>query len=180
MTTDEAFEIPVDSTSQHEVCESTETNVNTLSKKIADLTDNEYNKIVNDLMNGVVYANYDLKKFNNGSFRLVYKKKPTTRQKAVERTQNKSKNADEKVVYLTDNQLMLERLIDLEVKCAKLEMKNKKRKNQINEIMDSYYVDEEEIETNIPEKQEKPVSEEIAPQCKTPRATNWRSRLKPK
>ena len=46
MTADEAYEIPVDSTSQHEV---TETNVNTSSKKIADLADDEYDKIVNDL-----------------------------------------------------------------------------------------------------------------------------------
>jgi len=187
MTADSAYEIPIDADAgtSHQSEDGTATAANTLSKKIADLNDTEYDKIVSDLKSGIVYANYDLKKFNNGGCRLIYKKKPTTRQKAVERTQNKTKNSDDKVVYLTDNQLMMERLIDLEVKCAKLEMKNKKRKNQINEIIDTYYMDDEEpgIEPSSHEPVQNRVSEipasepQSTPQYR--KTTNWRSRFKP-
>jgi hypothetical protein len=173
----ESYEIPIDTPKAAPTASA--------FKKINELTDDEYNKIVSDIESGLVSPHYELKKFKTVPPKLVYKKQPTTRQKAVERTMVNSTRTDQNI-YLTDAQLMQERLFELENKVTKLQMKNKKRKNQINEIMESaYYVDADEYEEEV-EVQKPPEQTEV--QTAVPNksglmpfphsARNWRSKFR--
>jgi len=172
---DESYEIPVDSAEKQVSEPVLEHGQNELDikKKIADLTDKEYDKIVSDLKAKVVYKNYELK-----GNRLIYKKQPTTRQKAVERTITKADKEGDKKVYLTDNQLMMEHIFELQSKVTKLELKNKKRKNQIHEIIDYYYVDDNDEGKDVEKNEEKSVPIPVKTQLKQAPRNNWRSRFK--
>ena len=171
---DESYEIPVEKVAENE------SNADPLDikKKISDPTDQEYDKIISDIKAGVVYKNYDLKKYNNGGCRLIFKKQPTTRQKAVERTSSKVPK-DSKAVYLTDSQLMMEHIFELQNKVTKLDLKNMKRKNKIHEIIDYYNVDENDVKENVREEVKEEIKEEIKEVPKKyPQTNNWRSKFR--
>ena len=170
---DESYEIPVGEPVQGP---SSVQPVNRLDvrKKISELTDEEHDTIVRDLRNKVVYKYYKLK-----GNRLIYNTEPSVRQKAVERTATKSPK-DDRVVYLTDNQLMMEHIFELQNKVTKLELKNKKRKNQINDIL--YYANTEDDKTeedSVPAQSPQPnPTPNPTPQIPLRSKINWRSRFK--
>ena len=91
-------------------------------KKITDLTDEEKKQIIADIQAGKENEHYELKEFKNGTSRIVKKKGKTFVEKVVTNTKSKDK-ADPDKVFLTNDQLMNQRLIELEVKYAKLENK---------------------------------------------------------
>ena len=105
-------------------------------KKITDLTDKEKKQIIADIKAGKENEQYELKEFKNGTSRIVKKKDKTFVEKVV--NNNKAKeNLDTDKVFLTNDQLMNQRLIELEVKYAKLENKYKKQKKRVNDIFEN-------------------------------------------
>ena len=122
-------------------------------KKITDLTDEEKKQIIADIKAGKDNEHYELKEFKNGTSRIVKKKTKSFVEKALAATKQSSSgqspssesaitnneakgNLDTDKVYLTNDQLMNQRLIELEVKYAKLENKYKKQKKRANDIYD--------------------------------------------
>ena len=105
-------------------------------KKITDLTDEEKKQIIDHLKAGKESEHYELKEFKNGTSRIVKKKGKTFVEKAVTNTKSKDKTDPDKV-FLTNDQLMNQRLIELEVKYAKLENKYKKQKKRVNDIFEN-------------------------------------------
>jgi len=105
-------------------------------KKIADLNDEEKKQIIDSIKAGKESEHYELKEFKNGTFRIVKKKQPTIVEKAVTNTKSKDKTDPDKI-YLTNDQLMNQRISDLEVKYAKLEGKYKKQKKRVNDIYEN-------------------------------------------
>jgi len=120
-------------------------------KKITDLNDEEKKKIIADIQAGKESEHYELKEFKNGTFRIVKKKQPTIVEKAVTNTKSKDKTDPEKV-FLTNDQLMNQRIIELEVKYAKLESKYKKQKKRVNDIFEN--IEEDVVIPPNPEVQE--------------------------
>ena len=163
----ESYEIPIEKKIVEEPSSVQPVNHLDVRKKISEFTDEERDTIIEDLRNKVVYKHYKLK-----GNRLVYNTPPTTRQKAVERTVSKSPK-DDRAVYLTDNQLMMEHIFELQNKVTKLELKNKKRKNQINDIL--YYANTELEEDSVPAPTPQP---NPTPQISLRSKINWRSRFK--
>ena len=105
-------------------------------KKITDLTDEEKKQIIADIKAGKENEHYELKEFKNGTSRIVKKKGKTFVEKVV--NNNKAKeNLDTEKVFLTNDQLMNQRLIELKVKYAKLENKYKKQKKRVNDIFEN-------------------------------------------
>ena len=125
-------------------------------KKITDLNDEEKKKIIADIQAGKESEHYELKEFKNGTFRIVKKKQPTIVEKAVTNTKSKDKTDPDKV-FLTNDQLINQRIIELEVKYAKLENKYKKQKKRVNDIYENL---EEEVVIPQSEIQSEPAVKE--------------------
>jgi hypothetical protein len=159
------------------------TDINDFNGKINQLSDTEHKRIVKDLMSGKQYKYFELKYFKNGSVRLVRKKEPSKRQVITERTKNEyPKNSFNDKVYMTDQQLLWEHVIEMNKEIERLRHKNKKRKQQVAELAnDVYYVDEGEIEEAEVEVEKEVEVETPKPNPKPStrsNAQNWRSRLK--
>ena len=105
-------------------------------KKLNKLNDEEKKQIIDHLKAGNESEHYKLKEFKNGKFDITYKKPPSFVEKAVANTKSKDKTDPDKI-YLTNDQLMNQRIIELEVKYAKLEGKYKKQKKRVNDIYEN-------------------------------------------
>ena len=103
-------------------------------KMITDLTDEEKKQIIADIKAGKENEHYKLKEFKNGTSRIVKKKAKTFVEKVI--TKNKAnEKLDTDKVFLTNDQLINQRIIELEVKYAKFESKYKKQKKRVNDIL---------------------------------------------
>ena len=105
-------------------------------KKISELNDEEKKSIIDDLKAEKESEHYELKKFKNGTSKIQYKKPQSFVEKAVANTKTKDKIDPDKI-FLTNDQLMNQRLSDLEVKYTKLETKYKKQKKRVNDIYEN-------------------------------------------
>ena len=105
-------------------------------KKIADLYDEEKKRIIDSIKAGKESEHYELKEFKNGTFRIVKRKQPTYLEKVVANTKSKDKS-DPENIYLANDQLMNQRISDLEIKYTKLEGKYKKQKKRVNDIYEN-------------------------------------------
>ena len=105
-------------------------------KKLNKLNDEEKKQIIDHLKAGNKSEHYELKELKNGKFGITYKKPPSFVEKAVANTKSKDKTDPDKI-YLTNDQLMNQRIIELEVKYAKLEGKYKKQKKRVNDIYEN-------------------------------------------
>ena len=104
-------------------------------KKIKDLNDEEKKKIIDDIKAGKESEHYQLKEFKNGKTVIIKKKRPWI-DLIIDKTKTKE-NLDTDKVFLTNDQLMNQRIIELEVKYAKLESKYKKQKKRVNDIFEN-------------------------------------------
>ena len=111
-------------------------------KKIADLNDEEKKNIIESIKAGKESEHYELKEFKNGTSRIVKKKPQTFVEKVVANTKTKDKTDPDKI-FLTNDQLMNQRLSDLETKY-------KKQKKRVNDIYENI---EEDVVVPPPEVQ---------------------------
>jgi hypothetical protein len=167
------------------------------AKRIDELTDEEKKILIENARAGIDNPYYNVKLYKNGTTRICKSKKPTISQQAVsnkgERLIN-SNTSDARKVYMTDNQLIWEHVLELENKYNNLYRKHKKLKAKYNDL----YIEDEDIaqkpqpepepqpepqkqpEPEQPQKQPQPEPE---PQPEQPvyqnynRRGNWRSML---
>jgi hypothetical protein len=121
-----------------------------IRKRVADLNDKEKEDIMAIYNNGGEHPDYNVRMFKNGNKTITLKKKkaePVSSQLLkddIPRTDKK--------VHLSDNQLLMEHVMDLQIKCEKLMSKHKKMKKRLAE----YEQYEDFDETPIPETISKP------------------------
>ena len=116
------------------------------NKAVNELNDVERAVIVANAKNGVDMPFFDVKFFGNGKYRIVKKKpvKATISQKVIK---NNPSNNDNKVYY-TNDQLLMEHIIELNSKVDKLMTKHKKLKRKYQTLSADIYVDDNEETTN--------------------------------
>ena len=125
------------------------------NKPINELSDIERAVIVANAKNGIDMPFFDVKFFGNGKYRIVKKKpvKPSTSQKVIKASVSNSpdiKDPDRKVYY-TNDQLLMEHIIELNSKVDKLMTKHKKLKRKYQSLSADIYVeDNEEIHNEQP------------------------------
>ncbi len=147
-------------------------------KKVKDLSDQERQKLIDDARQGRESEDFNVKFFKNGSARITHKKVSKSQQLiSATPTQGVPRTV------LTNDQLMMEHIIDLESKFTKMTMKHKKLKKRYAELESNIYYDDSvggenpvgEIPDVLPE--EPPTETVGAPVTNTRRARGWRARL---
>jgi hypothetical protein len=112
------------------------------AKRIDELTDEEKKILIENARAGIDNPYYNVKLYKNGTTRICKSKKPTISQQAVsnkgERLIN-SNTSDARKVYMTDNQLIWEHVLELENKYNNLYRKHKKLKAKYNDL----YIEDE-------------------------------------
>ena len=165
------------------------------AKRIDELTDEEKKILIENARAGIDNPYYNVKLYKNGTTRICKSKKPTISQQAVsnkgERLIN-SNTSDSRKVYMTDNQLIWEHVLELENKYNNLYRKHKKLKAKYNDL----YIEDEDIAQKPqpePQKQSEPEQPQKQPEHEQPqpepepqpepvyqnynRRGNWRSML---
>ena len=119
--------------------------INIEKKPIKQLTKEEKDIIINNAKNGIENDYYDVKLFKNGNARIVLKKdKPQTiSQKYINNNDNDNKNNDNKV-YLSNDQLLMEHIIELHSQLNRLQGKQKKLKKKYHNLKNDIYEDIDE------------------------------------
>ncbi len=139
-------------------------------KDISKLTLEERAKIISDARNGIPSEHYDVIVLKNGNTRIVKKKikTPSLSTRLIDQAQNKEQNNEEnnvqeksKKIYMSDNQLMMEHIIELNNQVNKLMNKQKKLKKKYRSLKHDIY--EEELEQEVNKQDVKP---EIKPEVK--------------
>ena len=135
-------------------------------KDISKLTLEERAKIISDARNGIPNEHYDVILLKNGNTRIVKKKikTPSLSTRLIDQAQNKENNDQEKnkKVYMSDNQLMMEHIIELNNQVNKLMNKHKKLKKKYRSLKHDIYEDVElEQETNKQEIKQEANNQEI-------------------
>ena len=160
------------------------------AKPVADLTSEERDILLNNAKEGIDNPNFNVKIFKNGNIRITKKKQATISQQAVASNGERMLAHTERKVYMTDNQLIWEHLMELENKYATLLRKHKKLKARYNDLYiedeneaPSPQVEKVEAPTVIPQQQPAPPQQQqqqqpqqMQPQPQ-PRRGNWRSML---
>ena len=140
-------------------------------KDISKLTLEERAKIISDARNGIPNEHYDVILLKNGNTRIVKKKikTPSLSTRLIDQAQNKEKNNEEnnvqeksKKIYMSDNQLMMEHIIELNNQVNKLMNKQKKLKKKYRSLKNDIYEDVE-LEQEVNKQDVKP---EIKPEVK--------------
>jgi len=131
-------------------------------KPVNELTDEERQIVINNARAGIDQPYFDVRFFKNGKTRIVKKK---TKQPTVsERVINES-TAPTKKVYYSDNQLLMEHIIDLNSKFDRLLTKHKKLKRKYYNLRDDIYVDDDNVTQTQPVSQEEQSSVEQQNEC---------------
>jgi len=156
------------------------------AKTVKDLTDEERQIIINNAKAGIDTPNFEVRFFKNGNSRIVKKKaKPLTVTQKVLQSQPVNETKTDKVC-LSNDQLLMEHIIELNSKFDKLYTKHKKLKKKYYNLRDDIYVDDNEIEspTDIEPQRSEPQQEQPEPESPKhvytppPRiGNNWRSRV---
>ena len=151
-------------------------------KDISKLTLEERAKIITDARNGIPNEHYDVILLKNGNTRIVKKKikTPSLSNRLINEQKQEVNNS--KKLYMSDNQLMMEHIIELNNQVNKLANKHKKLKKKYRALKHDIY--EEDIEQEqapsqalVQEPQSKePQSQEPQPPSQEMRRT-WRSYL---
>lgn len=159
-----------------------------LNKPVKQLTKAERETIINEFNNGVDNKYYKVHKLKNGSIRITKRANPLTNN-AEDAHETVNKKIDNKLntKRLTDNQLLLEHIIDLEKRYEIMRMKHKKLKKRYNKLeCDLFEDDSDELDvrevTNEPsgdlriEQHAEPTGEPVIRTVKRPiKKQSWRS-----
>lgn len=128
-------------------------------KKVSELTDKERAQLIEDARNGVENEFFGVKLFKNGNSRITLKKQTKAQQLIQSNESNQSKVSAPSSKFLTDNQLLMEHIINLETQYSKLHAKHKKLKKRYNELEGYLYTDDKddsEDEKHKPKPEVKP------------------------
>ena len=141
-------------------------------KDISKLTLEERAKIITDARNGIPNEHYDVILLKNGNTRIVKKKNKTPTQSVASRlisqTQNNQTPTPNKI-YMSDTQIMMEHIIELNNQVNKLANKHKKLKKKYRALKHDIY--EEDIEQEQAPSQalvQEPQSKEPQPPSQEP------------
>jgi hypothetical protein len=145
-----------------------------LNKPVKQLTKAERELIINEFNNGGDNKYYKVHKLKNGSIRITKRANPLTNkddESLADAHENVNKRIDNKLntKRLTDNQLLLEHIIDLEKRYEVMRMKHKKLKKRYNKLECDLFDDDSDEPLNIKEitvdnaqdNEEKPVVEPV-------------------
>ena len=121
-------------------------------KKVSELTKDEKNKLITDAKNGIENEFYKVTFCKNGNSRITLKKQTKAQELIKSNESNKEKVDVPKAKYLTDNQLLMEHIINLESLYGQLRQKHKKLKKRYNELEGYLYADDEDERQTQPER----------------------------
>ena len=116
-------------------------------KKVSELNDGEKAQLIEDAKQGIENDFFNVKFNKNGTTRITLKRKTKAQeilseQKEESGTTTATKSQTKK--YLTNDQLLMEHIINLETQYGQLRNKHKKLKKRYNELEGYLYTDENE------------------------------------
>ena len=155
-------------------------------KNIRELTEEERKFLITEAKEGKENELYKVTFCKNGTVKITKRKekKPSVSQKFLK--ENTETHLPElKMSPLSNEQLLMEHVINLEAQFATLKQKHKKLKKSYKQLSRDIYIDDEEIATpatNIEEDKvlhEEPVHEQEQIQSRLPKmkASGWRQRM---
>lgn len=154
---DEHLNKKIDDTSEKTKQETKQETKFVENKSIKSLTDDERAIIIANAKSGIEQPNFDVKFFSNGNFRIIKRKqvKPSVSQKVINADNENSldKQIQDKKIYYTNDQLLIEHIIELNSKVDKLMSKHKKLKRKYQTLCTDLYVDDNDND-NINENRE--------------------------
>ena len=115
-----------------------------IKKKITEMSPEEKKQIIAELKSNVESDYYELKRHNNGSCRLINKKKTTTAKETPPRPPSVVGG-----VNLTNEQWIIQSIMDNKIENAVLRTKLKKYKKRLNDL----YITAEDEDVSIPVQQ---------------------------
>lgn len=137
------------------------------AKKASELSQEEIDYLVENAKKGIEHDVFDVKFYKNGNHKVVLKRAPkkTTAQKVIET----------RAPVMTNDQLLMEHVIDLESRFKAIEMKHKRLKKKYKGLKQDLYIDVEEEEAK-PVEEVKPIDPEPVIPYHQP-LRGWRSRI---
>ena len=137
---------------------------NISSKAVKQLSRDERSKLISDFENGVENQYFKVMKMKNGQIRITKRFNPLpTPDKAPEVINNKiNKQYNNKL--LTNEQLLLEHIFDLERKYEQMRLKHKKLKKRYNKLENDIFdddSDELDVREIVAEPEPEPVVEPV-------------------
>ena len=166
-----------DSVSKANTTSTVPSRINITRKKVSELTEAERNQLIQDAQNNIENPFFNVKMFKNGSTRICLRKQSTAQKVLNEANEIQSTpTPSQSKRYYTDNQLLMEHLINLETSFNELRAKHKKLKKRYNELEGYLYADDEEpqsttIVNNLNQDSNQPVQpaeQEQVPQQEQP------------
>ena len=160
-----------------DVVKSNETTMQEFDKPVKQLSKSERQKIIDEFENGVDNTYYKCHRLKNGSIRITKRSNPLTNNTDdVHETVNKKIDNKLNTKRLTDNQLLLEHIIDLEKRYEVMRMKHKKLKKRYNKLETDIYEDDSDEPLDIKEITNEPSVEPSIRTVKRPiKKGSWRS-----
>ena len=143
--TETEIEIPIENQEpENQPQKTTSKEPQTKVKDISKLTLEERAKIISDARSGIPSEHYDVIVLKNGNTRIVKKKikTPSLSNRLINEQKQEVNNS--KKLYMSDNQLMMEHIIELNNQVNKLANKHKKLKKKYRALKHDIY--EEDIE----------------------------------
>ena len=126
--------------------------INLTYKQVSKLTDEEKDYLINLYKNGEENDLYKVYFYKNGTHKIVKKKQPP-KYNTTKRLLEAQKPA------MTNEQILMEHVIDLETKFATLYQKHKKLKKNYKSLHEDLYVDEDDDRVITP----KPQTDKVKP-----------------
>lgn len=114
-----------------------------LNKPVKQLSKSERQMLIDEFNNGVDNTYYKVNRLKNGSIRITKRANPLVQDvdKVHEVTRNRINNKVN-TQRLTDNQLLMEHIIDLEKRYEVMRMKHKKLKKRYNKLESDIFEDD--------------------------------------
>ena len=148
--TETEIEIPIENQEpENQPQKTTSKEPQTKVKDISKLTLEERAKIISDARSGIPSEHYDVIVLKNGNTRIVKKKikTPSLSNRLINEQKQEVNNS--KKLYMSDNQLMMEHIIELNNQVNKLANKHKKLKKKYRALKHDIYEEDIEQENEI-------------------------------
>ena len=168
--TETEIEIPIENQEpENQPQKTTSKEPQTKVKDISKLTLEERAKIISDARNGIPSEHYDVIVLKNGNTRIVKKKNKTPTQSVASRlisqTQNNQTPTPNKI-YMSDTQIMMEHIIELNNQVNKLMTKQKKLKKKYKTLKYDIYEDVDEEKQITQETKQEQIKQEPTQETK--------------
>ena len=118
------------------------------SKTVKKLSNDERGMLMDKFGKGVEDPYFKVIRMSNGAIRITKRRNPIV-QNVEEAQQQRSTRIANKVNHLTNEQLLMEHIIDLETRFESMRLKHKKLKKRYNELENSIYEDVDEHSTPV-------------------------------